>query len=454
MTERQIHLTGAYFDGAATPAEFEELLAALQADPAFLEEFRQEWETHWLLRNSHPNEQTLDLATKRILHYVRAQGDSASFLEKVKARIEPRATQPRVKLRPRWPLAAAAAIALVGITAFVFSQFKSPPPVVGRTVPEPAVVATISEAAAGAKVRRNDVEILLQAGAELRAGERLIAPASSKVSVRSHNGSVFEMNRAAEIEFTEPARNSVHVFSGDVLVSAAPAAANAPLIISSAAANATVVGTRFEVSVHGELTTLRVEEGLVRFGKAGPEVTVAAREASQAAVNTAPIPVAKISAEDIAPWRSGTAAPRNILGNGSFQDDFSSWTVRYPKQGKPATVGVASERLPEGKKSVFLPIDSMLVLSQEWLCRPGEKYTAEAKGFLRIGEVKLAVTFVDANGNEIETKELEKLKQPRADFVLKGELTAPASAARIRYLFISTYSNGHLSECSLVRNAQ
>jgi hypothetical protein len=134
MTGRHEELVAGWLDGSLTPAEQEELLAALRADDDVARGFAEEVEIHRGLQFSASQSEEGDRrAADRILHFVRASQEGTKFVEGVKQRAlaagrrrSGRFAQPGTSLvGPALAAAAAVLVALmIGGLAFVSHRQK------------------------------------------------------------------------------------------------------------------------------------------------------------------------------------------------------------------------------------------------------------------------------------------------------------------------------------------
>jgi hypothetical protein len=145
MTARHEELFAGWLDSSLTPAEQEELLAALRADEILARAFARDVEIHRGLQFSSSRSEAGDRrAADRILHYVRASQEATSFAERVNQRA--RRTSRSVRSGPSsfvpWLAAAAFVIAIVAAVVAFRRENAAPQPIVEpRREPEVEKVA-------------------------------------------------------------------------------------------------------------------------------------------------------------------------------------------------------------------------------------------------------------------------------------------------------------------------
>lgn len=122
---------------------------------------------------------------------------------------------------------------------------------------------------------------IMRAGAEipdladLRSHDVVLA-GMTPASVSYPDGTSVVMDPGAQARFEDvTGAKRVHLVRGGIQVSAAKQGADAPMVIATAQAEATVVGTRFSMAIDGERTRLVVAEGVVRFTDSRGSIEVA-----------------------------------------------------------------------------------------------------------------------------------------------------------------------------------
>jgi hypothetical protein len=156
-------------------------------------------------------------------------------------------------------------------------------------VPQPQVLPQIS-ADAGVRIVRAGADA--PANGPLRANDTLITAANQRAELTyPSEGTRLALDPGTQVQALGGRGKRFRLDHGALAVRAAPQPSNAPMVLQTAQAQATVVGTAFTLSTDPFLTWLSVEHGAVRFGLHGAaEILVNGGERALAADRVTIIP--------------------------------------------------------------------------------------------------------------------------------------------------------------------
>ena len=192
----------------------------------------------------------------------------------------------RLRSRPRPPrraahtwLWAAAALVLLGLGVGLGTLAQSEPsaPVVNNVNPVVAPPPLVIAATQGVVRTASDQGWNPATTGPIPAGTRLETGEVGTCELRFADGSTATLGAAsvADITALEPGKR-LKLRRGRLAITAAPQPDGQPLLVSTAHAEAQVLGTRFTLNVAAGATTLEVEHGSVRFTADGVTSTVIA----------------------------------------------------------------------------------------------------------------------------------------------------------------------------------
>jgi hypothetical protein len=230
-----------------------------------------------------------------------------------------RRTLPALRLRPARsrvspflrlaPLAAAAALLLA--LAYALLDATSRRPAAGPPA-DPPRVATLESVTGEADLVRNGRRAPSTPGGALRAGDILATGPDAAAVVRYADGTVATLggSSALRVDVDAPGKR-LRLLHGAVACAVTPQPADAPLVLATPEARATVAGTRLTLASRGGATALEVTEGRVRLADTAldVEVSVGAGERAVADNRTAPRPLPLAAPNAPAPPPGPAAAP-------------------------------------------------------------------------------------------------------------------------------------------------
>lgn len=250
-------LGAAYVEGELDPISRSHLAELVQRDPAQAGVLAAQVRTHLLLNallNQGAAAETVRRArmipggftpdrAKRVV-------DSARALRP--HRIIPAASRPFAAMR--WVTVAAAGV-IVAFTLVLLLQRSQPPQV---------------SADAGVRIVRAGNAVA--GGGELRANDTIITAANQRAELTwAGEGTRLALDPGTQLQALEGRGKRFRLDHGTLAVRAAPQPPSAPLVLQTARAQATVVGTAFTLSADPFTTWLDVEHGSVRFAPHGGE---------------------------------------------------------------------------------------------------------------------------------------------------------------------------------------
>lgn len=230
--ERQAELTELWLDGALDAAEAAELRRLL-ADPATRAGFVAE--VRFSVRLGARLHRPAIALDERVAALLAAAGGGAQVAEAVATRLVPTTRRLRRARRQRRP--ARSFLWLGALAALLLLAFG----IAWHQLPR----STGAEAS----------------GHAVAAGDRLHGPEH----LRFADGSAVDLDNGAELELVALAPKRLRLVAGALDARVAKQPADAPLVIATPWADATVVGTRFHLDCGRATTRLAVSEGLVRF---------------------------------------------------------------------------------------------------------------------------------------------------------------------------------------------
>jgi len=165
------------------------------------------------------------------------------------------ATRPP-RARSRIPLALAAALALVVLGVYAWTQREPAQP--------PVIVARVVALDGGAKVLRGRAAQLAKLGTELTSGA-VLHTAEGRAATSIADALSLRLDRGTRLRFDD--RDHVTLLEGSVYVDSGGLGLGPPLIIRTPAGDVRHIGTQFQVRVSGDTTSIRVREGRVALGR-------------------------------------------------------------------------------------------------------------------------------------------------------------------------------------------
>jgi ferric-dicitrate binding protein FerR (iron transport regulator) len=270
-------LSAAYVEGDLDPISRSHLAELVQQEPAQAGVLAEQVRTHLLLhallnggaacetvRRARliPGAFTSDRA-KRVVDSARSLKPHA-----------PRRSSPRPYATMRWITAAAVAIFAVFVLVLLLPQ-TSPPQI---------------SADAGVRIVRAGNAAV--ATGELRPNDTIITAANQRAELTwVGEGTRLALEPSTQVQALEGRGKRFRLDHGGIAVRAAPQPSSAPLVLQTARAQATVVGTAFTLNADPFTAWLHVEHGTVRFGlHGGVELQVNVGERALAADRVTIIP--------------------------------------------------------------------------------------------------------------------------------------------------------------------
>jgi hypothetical protein len=457
MNDQQFELTNLYFEKKASNADIKSLLAELESDSGFLKEFLEEWESHWLLKHVDTDQQVF---LTRVLHFVDASNDQGKFLQGIRHRVDRERSQKRKVIRF---ITAISTMAALVVAALTLRHYLTPATTPNISTPvTPQLSAVVTSAKHPLKLYRNGKEMQIELNAQIMAGDRVIAGTKDRPILQTSDGSTFQLNGGSILEFPKSGRvNFASVVDGDVYVHAAPQSADRPLSIGTpGGVEATVLGTKFEISVKGGRTRLAVEEGLVRFGRVDSRLLVKAGMQSEATGTGEPAQPSPLGAVAVAAWRlekkNSPALYTNLLSNSSFEEGFKHWEIN-PPNAVDATCVIAPRDDGETSLVLRVPESASFSFSQTVPINGGMKYRASAVVYTRLnslpdkrdGTFSITLHFLDSTGRLIKSHEIAR--SVRGEYKeLAGNVISPRDSVKLKFEITSVNAFGHVDDCELV----
>jgi len=357
---RRNRLLAGCLDGGLTAVEEQELLDALQADPAFACEARA------LRRQDCLLETLLHLRGDRsfVDQTVACAGYSdnrAAFADRVWrktqeiADIRTEAAAPRQRpfsLRFAWLAAAACLLLGVGVALHAFRQS-------GR-----ATIARVVSVSPGVRVLRSGTPVAPAEGLPLRIGDSVETGLGQSLVIAYEN----EATRVELCESTavslDPAKpgKQLRLRAGALRATVAPQRRDGAMLIVTAHSRAEVLGTDFSIADEGEATRLAVALGCVKLTDLSSGASIDVTSGFYARAGKGIVLAAK-------PLPSGGGDVRYVAGRVLFEDTFDkglgNWAIfrspQLPRDSKFEPAGEsekkkvqAGEALRDGKPSACL----------------------------------------------------------------------------------------------------
>ena len=166
---------------------------------------------------------------------------------------EPALTVKRVRWLCHWPAWAVAALVLLGVG--LWWQLRSP---VLMEVMQ--VNGTVAWTGVNGQTRA-----VLAPGMKLPAGTLELGTGTALVRMRFADGTLVSLNGRAEAVFSDEGGKRVRLLQGTLSANVKPQPKEHPMRVSTAHAQATVLGTEFALRANGATTKLDVIEGKVLF---------------------------------------------------------------------------------------------------------------------------------------------------------------------------------------------
>ncbi|MBI3879982.1 MAG: FecR domain-containing protein [Verrucomicrobia bacterium] len=324
----------AYLDGSLDAAERARVEQLLAGDAAARRQVLEQRAMDHALRATLGGEASRDRVKQSVLAVVRGQ-----TLLKLKARVlHDMAEQKKVlplPLPPRRPerkrngsfgwAAGLAAAACFAVAAWWFF---------------PARVAELADVTHQVEVKRFGVPLSGREQFVLRRGDVIRVKENSAVAVRYADGTLLPLAAGAEVKMGGGDGKRVHVSTGTLAARVAKQSAGEALVISTTDAEVRVVGTEFALAVESGRTRLTMDEGVVKFARAGgTALDVKAGEMAVAAaasgINVTP------SARDPHEWPFSVDSPWNRpLGRGASFVPMQTPAPIFPVTGVLRTVRV------------------------------------------------------------------------------------------------------------------
>jgi len=211
----------------------------------------------------------IEIATQAV-----AMGDIARSQRQI-----PRA-RPAVKSTPlRWasPIALAASLALLAISAWLFIHRQEAP------------VVTLIEATGSINWSQGGNERMeVQVGVRLPAGTLETIGETATAQLQFADGSLVMLTGESELSFSETDQKRLVLRVGTLNAQVKPQPTGRPMLIRTPSAEAQVLGTTFTLNAAQTETTLNVETGLVRLRRLadGETVEVAGQQSALASLNS------------------------------------------------------------------------------------------------------------------------------------------------------------------------
>lgn len=279
MSDQDVLALGAaHVEGELDPISRSHLAELVQRDQAEAQELAEQVRTHLLLTallNPKAGAETVRRArmipggftadrVKRVVDSARA--------------LKPHQPSARSTSRPyapmRWITAAAVGV-IVALVAVVLLPQGQPPQI---------------SADAGVRIVRAGSAVA--ATGELRANDTIVTASNQRAELTwAGEGTRLALDPGTQVQVLEGRGKRFRLDHGTLAVRAAPQPSHAPLVLQTARAQTTVVGTAFSLTADPFTTWLNVEHGAVRFGlHGGDEVLVNGGERALAADRVTVIP--------------------------------------------------------------------------------------------------------------------------------------------------------------------
>jgi hypothetical protein len=313
--------------GETLPDDQERRLAqALAADPGLREDCLADAALDGVLQ-ALPAIRAGDGFAEGLLQRLAAERTGTAFVRRVVER-SASSSRRRAQRRPArrggagWWAVAAALVAVVGLAlADRLATARERP----SATPAAEALATVEALDGAVRRRQAGTDAALARGAGLRRGDELSAGAGARATLRFHDGTLLRLD-GGELALLDGqdragrgAGKRVALRSGRAHVEAAPQPAGAPLAIATPQADATVVGTVFDLAVEEQATRLEVSSGHVRLARRddGAAVEVAAGQQAIAAAGR------ELAATPI-------AAPAPVIAARRWSNGFSDDPAFFP----------------------------------------------------------------------------------------------------------------------------
>jgi hypothetical protein len=172
----------------------------------------------------------------------------------------------------------------------------------------------------------------------IEAGDALVVPPLGALTLRYDDGTTVTLGGGTNVFFSGDQRQQkrLRIVRGSITIEAVPQSTSAPLVVSSAVAEATVLGTRFTLRVQGDDARLDVDTGLVRFakldGSEGIEVA-----GGRFAVATAGQPLASFPRTLLVKFGAMTGEPPSdtVVDTGAHFTAERGYGWSHPNLGEP-----------------------------------------------------------------------------------------------------------------------
>jgi hypothetical protein len=165
-------------------------------------------------------------------------------------------SEPRARVRPRMPLALAAALTLVVLGWYVWTQRQAAQP--------PVMVARIAAVEGGARIQHGRALQLARIDGDLVAGA-ILQPGGGRAAATIINALSLRLDHGTRLRFDGP--DHVTLLQGSLYVDSGGIGLGPPLTIGTPAGEVRHIGTQFQVQVFGDTTRIRVREGRVALGR-------------------------------------------------------------------------------------------------------------------------------------------------------------------------------------------
>ncbi len=171
--------------------------------------------------------------------------------------------------RVPWKLVAAAAVVAVAVLA-----------IVTRTPAPARIDAQVTPAAGTSWVIRDGRRLSPVEAGPMVDGDRLVTGPQSELTVKAKDGTTLQFREGTQSRLGNGAdgRLRVELEEGLLRVDAAPQKPDHPLIFATRHAEATIVGTMFDLAASGNETRLQLAEGRVRMAAAGKSLELKSGE--------------------------------------------------------------------------------------------------------------------------------------------------------------------------------
>ena len=148
--------------------------------------------------------------------------------------------------------------------------------------PPAPIDASVSTLTGSAYVVRDDRRLPLAELRGMRAGDRVVTPAGATSEVRFGDGSRVVLSEKSELRLRDDPRARAELREGRAFFDVTPQPAAQPFAILTPGAEATVIGTSFDLTASSEETRLRTRSGRVRLSADGRSVEVGPDERASA----------------------------------------------------------------------------------------------------------------------------------------------------------------------------